>query len=227
MPRGSELSDGLQEISVKDLSRGINFLCWWIEAQTGTDAPVGSTVAYMGANDIRYFIFIVACHKTGYKVGYFRLRGRSACILTFLNQPLLLSSKNSDEAQLYLLHETKCNRFFYTAERERNVAELKQLRPELNIIELPALDAIWEGEEGSCFYPFTQSYEEAEDEVFLIVHSSGSTGMVSLLKMANLAQVDSLLRNAQAYSPDPRLFQCLRYHCPSPSSGRPETYYIL
>ncbi|GAQ47677.1 acetyl-CoA synthetase-like protein [Aspergillus tubingensis] len=158
MPRGSELSDGLQEISIKALSRGINFLCWWIEAQTGTDAPIGSTVAYMGANDIRYFIFIVACHKTGYK-------------------PLLLSSKNSDEAQLYLLHETKCNRFFYTAERERKVTELKQLRPELNIVKLPALDAILEGEEGSRFFPFTQSYEEAEDEVFLIVHSSGSTGM--------------------------------------------------
>ncbi|GAA87826.1 NRPS-like enzyme [Aspergillus luchuensis IFO 4308] len=158
MPRGSELSDGLQEISIEALSRGINFLCWWIEAQTGIDAPVGSTVAYMGANDIRYFIFIVACHKTGYK-------------------PLLLSSKNSDEAQLYLLHETKCNRFFYTAERERKVAELKQLCPELNIIELPRLDAILKGQEGSRFYPFTQSYEEAEDEVFLIVHSSGSTGM--------------------------------------------------
>ena len=68
MPRGSELSDGLQEISIKDLARGINFLCWWIEAQAGTNAPDGSTVAYMGANDIRYFIFIIACHKTGYKV---------------------------------------------------------------------------------------------------------------------------------------------------------------
>ncbi|OJJ69834.1 hypothetical protein ASPBRDRAFT_45119 [Aspergillus brasiliensis CBS 101740] len=158
MPRGSELSDGLQEISIKDLSRGINFLCWWIEAQAANGAPAGSTVAYMGANDIRYFMFIIACHKTGYK-------------------PLLPSSKNSDEAQLYLLDETKCNRFFYSAERERKATELKQLRPELEIFEIPALDAILNREEGPRFYPFTQSYEEAEDEVFLIVHSSGSTGM--------------------------------------------------
>ncbi|GLA50743.1 putative NRPS-like protein biosynthetic cluster [Aspergillus niger] len=158
MPRGSELSDGLQEISIKDLARGINFLCWWIEAQAGTNAPDGSTVAYMGANDIRYFIFIIACHKTGYK-------------------PLLPSSKNSDEAQLYLLDETKCNRFFYSAERERKAAELKQLRPDLNTFELPALDVILKGEEGLRFYSFTQTYEEAEDKVFLVVHSSGSTGI--------------------------------------------------
>lgn len=104
--------------------------------------------------------------------------GLSTYILTFLKQPLLPSSKNSDEAQLYLLDETNCNRFFYSAERERKAAELKQLRPGLNTFELPALDVILKGEEGLRFYSFTQTYEEAEDKVFLVVHSSGSTGMI-------------------------------------------------
>ncbi|PYI00449.1 thioester reductase [Aspergillus sclerotiicarbonarius CBS 121057] len=158
MPKGSELSDGLRVISMQDFARGINFMCWWMEAQAGRGPSSRPTVAYMGANDIRYFIFIVACHKTGYK-------------------PLLPSSKNSDEAQLYLLDETKCNRFFYSAERERKATELKQLRPELDLFQLPSLEDILTSEEGIGSYPFTQSYDEAEDEVFLIVHSSGSTGM--------------------------------------------------
>lgn len=69
MPKGSELSDGLREVSIQDLARGINSMCWWIEAQAGRGQASRPTVAYMGANDIRYFIFIVACQKTGYKVG--------------------------------------------------------------------------------------------------------------------------------------------------------------
>ena len=75
-----------------------------------------------------------------------------------------------------MLDETKCTRFFYSAERERKAIELKQLRPELHLFQLPSLDAILESTEGFRSYPFTQSYEEVEDEVFLIVHSSGSTG---------------------------------------------------
>ncbi|RAL04515.1 acetyl-CoA synthetase-like protein [Aspergillus ibericus CBS 121593] len=158
MPKGSELSDGLREVTMRDLARAINSMCWWIEAQAGRGPASCLTVVYMGANDIRYIIFIIACHKTGYK-------------------PFLPSSKNSNEAQLYLLDETKCNRFFYSVERERKATELKQLRPELDLFQLPSLDDILESEEGIRPYPFTQSYDEAEDEVFLIVHSSGSTGM--------------------------------------------------
>ncbi|PWY92969.1 acetyl-CoA synthetase-like protein [Aspergillus sclerotioniger CBS 115572] len=181
MPKGSELSDGLREVSIQDLARGINFMSWWIDAQAGKGQSSQSTVAYMGANDIRYFIFIIACHKTGYK-------------------PLLPSSKNSDEAQLFLLDETKCTRFFYSEERERKAIELQQLRPELDLFQLPSLDAILESEEGLRSYPFTQSYEEAEDEVFLIVHSSGSTGMPKPIPLTHgyFSTLDAL-----AYLPRP------------------------
>lgn len=68
IPQGSEISNGFQTISIKDLARAVNFMCWWIESIIGpTQFP--ETLAYMGSNDVRYFIFMLACQKTGYQVG--------------------------------------------------------------------------------------------------------------------------------------------------------------
>lgn len=67
IPQGSEISSGFQDISIKDLARAVNFMCWWIEIIIGP-AQFPQTVAYMGNNDVRYFIFMLACQKTGYQV---------------------------------------------------------------------------------------------------------------------------------------------------------------
>jgi len=73
VPRGSELSDGFFNMTMKDLARGVNFACWWIEKTIGlTSRP--ETLAYMGNNDVRYLIFTLACQKTGYKVWNLRIR---------------------------------------------------------------------------------------------------------------------------------------------------------
>lgn len=67
VPQGPELTDGFQNMSMKDLARAVDFMCWWIEDTLG---PSGSreTLAYMGSNDVRYCIFHLACQKTGYQV---------------------------------------------------------------------------------------------------------------------------------------------------------------
>lgn len=67
--QGLDLSNGLRDISIKDLAQAVNFMCWWIESIIGpahSDSP--ETVAYMGGNDVRYLIFFLACQKTGYQV---------------------------------------------------------------------------------------------------------------------------------------------------------------
>lgn len=68
IPKGSGISNGFQDLTIKDLARAVNFMCWWIQ---GTIGPAQSpeTLAYMGSNDVRYLIFMLACQKTGYRVG--------------------------------------------------------------------------------------------------------------------------------------------------------------
>lgn len=65
--QGPELSDGFQTLSMKDVAAAVNALCWWIESTIGP-AQSRETLAYMGCNDVRYFLFMLACQKTGYQV---------------------------------------------------------------------------------------------------------------------------------------------------------------
>ena len=80
--KGHELADGLLGLTFKDLAHIVNFTAWWIEKKWGC-SPSHETLLYIGASDIRYLAFIVACHKTGHKV-----RGSRSLYL------LLNSSKN-------------------------------------------------------------------------------------------------------------------------------------
>jgi acyl-CoA synthetase (AMP-forming)/AMP-acid ligase II len=67
IPQGSESSNGFREVSIKEMAQAVNAMCWWIESTVGP-ADSRETLAYMGGNDIRYFIFLLACQKTGYQV---------------------------------------------------------------------------------------------------------------------------------------------------------------
>lgn len=67
IPQGSELSNGFQTLLMKDMAQAVNYMSWWIESTVGP-AQNRETLAYMGCNDIRYFIFMLACQKTGYQV---------------------------------------------------------------------------------------------------------------------------------------------------------------
>ncbi|RAK78914.1 NRPS-like enzyme [Aspergillus fijiensis CBS 313.89] len=155
IPKGSEVSDGYQELSFAGLARAVDACARWIEARIGR-AKQPETIAYMATNDVRYLVFILASHKTGY-------------------QPLLPSTRLSDDAYKHILTVTKCQKFFYTPDKQRRVSEIQTAQPETQLFEVPSLSEFLESE--SSPYPFEKSYQEAEDEVAIIIHSSGTTGM--------------------------------------------------
>ena len=70
---------------------------------------------------------------------------------------------------------TGCRAFFWTAQYERRVSQIKELRPETFYKEVPDVDDIFKAV-GVQQHPFSKSFEEAQDEAALIVHSSGTTG---------------------------------------------------
>ncbi|EAU30279.1 conserved hypothetical protein [Aspergillus terreus NIH2624] len=150
------MDDGFKTVSASELSDAVNAMAWWIEEHVGkVDQP--ETIAFMGATDIRYLVFVLACHKTGYK-------------------PLLISTRLSDAAYEHLLTALECKKFAYTKETERRVSEIREFREGTAFFEVPEVKAILKLH-GSISYPWSKTYTQAENEVALIIHSSGTTGM--------------------------------------------------
>ncbi|KAJ5636075.1 NRPS-like enzyme [Penicillium longicatenatum] len=65
IPKSNRIEDGFREISFLELSRAVNATSWWIEKQIGRPKK-RETIAYMGNNDARYILFMLASHKLGY-----------------------------------------------------------------------------------------------------------------------------------------------------------------
>ena len=64
---GTDVDQGFREVTFRDLSRAVNAMSWWIDDTLGKPQP-GEKIAYLANNDVRYIIFMLACHKTGYTV---------------------------------------------------------------------------------------------------------------------------------------------------------------
>lgn len=76
-----------------------------------------------------------------------------------------------------------CTKFFYSEERRLTVLELQRLLPGMHIFQVPSTKATLSAH--SCLRPYkmTKSYEESEDDVACIIHSSGTTGRSSVYQM--------------------------------------------
>lgn len=66
-PVSSEVSDGWAEISFADVVGATNRLADWIRMNVAS-ADTPQTIAYMGANDIRYCAFVFACMRLRHTV---------------------------------------------------------------------------------------------------------------------------------------------------------------
>ncbi|KAJ5385268.1 hypothetical protein N7517_003179 [Penicillium concentricum] len=165
IPQGLEISDGFQDLSIKDLAQAVNFMCWWIESNIGP-AQYPETLAYMGSNDVRFFVFMLACQKTGY-------------------QAFLPSTRNSDEVYVHLLKATNCTKFFFSEERQQRTLEVQGLVSVLDIYQVPTMKEILSDERGLQHYPYTKSYADAENDTMCIIHSSGTTAMPKPVYLTN------------------------------------------
>ncbi|KAL3461224.1 hypothetical protein BJX64DRAFT_289599 [Aspergillus heterothallicus] len=153
IPSGSTAKDGFRNVTFRDLAEVVNAMAWWIEDNI---SRTPETVAYMGANDIRYYIFIIACAKTGHT-------------------PFLPSTRLSDEAYQHILDATNCSKMVFTDETRNRTMDIKALRPGTDFVEGPSLANLLARDVEN--YPFSKEYTNLEDDVAIIIHSSGTTGM--------------------------------------------------
>lgn len=68
-PVSSDLSQGWKNITYADIANGINRLAFWLQENVASSSGP-ETLAYIGANDVRYVAFSFACMRLRNSVGF-------------------------------------------------------------------------------------------------------------------------------------------------------------
>lgn len=156
VPRSIHPKDGWKKITYKDAANAINRIAHKLVSTTGKPEP-GSfpTVAYIGPNDVRYPIFAIGAVKAGY-------------------QALFISPRNSQEGQLNLFEQCNCNIIWFDQSFKNMVQPWLEERDMAAIMTFPV--DMWFPQETIEHYPYNKTFDEAEWDPLLVLHTSGSTG---------------------------------------------------
>ncbi|KAJ8125535.1 hypothetical protein O1611_g8104 [Lasiodiplodia mahajangana] len=157
VPRSSDPKDGWVSISFDDYANAINQCAQEIVDKYGQSLDGHfPTIAYIGPQDARYLILMIAAIKASY-------------------QALFISPRNSQQAQINLFEKTGCRILWFAEsfspvvrpwlrEREMEILQVKPLQKWFPITKVP-------------HFPYKKTFEQAELDPFFILHTSGSTGL--------------------------------------------------
>ncbi|POS78668.1 hypothetical protein DHEL01_v202945 [Diaporthe helianthi] len=153
LPRDDyDLSKGFEDISYARFSNAINKLAWFIDEAIGKSTSF-ETIAYLGDTDVRYHMMQMAVCKTGHKV-------------------LFSAMLNTPAVHVSLMEQTDCKALF-TAQGV-HVKDILASRPMESTV-IPELEDLLEA--GPVpHYPYEKTFEEAEHDPYLVLHTSGTTG---------------------------------------------------
>lgn len=150
-------AQGSRVLSYSVVANAINKAAWFLEDQLGR-SKTHETVAYIGPNDLRYFLLLIAAIKVGYTL-------------------LLPSPRNSANAHVHLLTVTECKTILKGA-----VTKVDHITAESSaaprVLDVPELDELLTAHDSKP-YPYGLSYEEAQYHPVVVLHTSGSTGQVN------------------------------------------------
>lgn len=149
--------EGFQKITYGQLARSIDFAAHWLVREFGPGKDF-ETLAYVGPNDLRYPALVLGAIKAGFKI-------------------LLLSPRNSVAAQLHLIQATQCSKFLTSAQRAPSVIEVASSSKASNVAfhDIPSLQDFLDAR---CLpFVYTKTLVEAASDPFVVMHTSGSTGM--------------------------------------------------
>ncbi|KAM7195495.1 acetyl-CoA synthetase-like protein [Rhypophila sp. PSN 637] len=155
--KSADVSQGLLDISAKAMAQAVDKAAWWLREQIGeTSSP--KMVGYIGPHDLRYILLTYACIKAGHEI-------------------LFLSPKNSVEGALAVLKAGDCT--FWAQPSEEPLSYLMQTcldqRP-MTVLDVPTVDELLDAADVKHF-PYNKTWEEASEETFCVLHTSGSTGL--------------------------------------------------
>ncbi|TDZ38354.1 Non-canonical non-ribosomal peptide synthetase FUB8 [Colletotrichum spinosum] len=158
VPRSSDARDGWRKITYKQLANAVNRIAHRIVEKRGRPEP-GSfpTLTYIGPNDARYMIIMIACIKAGYKA-------------------LLISPRNSHEGQMNLFEKTDCNIICFDRSFKNVVQPLLEER-QMDAIMASSAEAWLDDATEAPHFPYDKTFDEARLDPVVVLHTSGSTGL--------------------------------------------------
>ncbi|KAK3315685.1 Pyoverdine/dityrosine biosynthesis protein-domain-containing protein [Apodospora peruviana] len=161
--KSADVSQGMLEISALGMAQAVNKTSWWLYDQIGdSEATTSSpqTVGYIGPHDLRYVLLTYACIKAGHEI-------------------LFLSPKNSVEGAVAVLKAAGCS--FWAQPTEEPLSRLIEsclTQHPMVVLNLPTVDELLDADAASVkHFPYDKTWEEAADETFCVLHTSGSTGL--------------------------------------------------
>ncbi|KFZ02077.1 hypothetical protein V500_00445 [Pseudogymnoascus sp. VKM F-4518 (FW-2643)] len=167
-----DISEGFNSLTALQLSQAVNYTAHWLESHIGAS----HTIAYIGIHDFRYWVMELAAIKIGH--------------------PLLLPGpRNALPNTSTLLEATDCSVVFYSGNCKEHAIQLKGLVEGLQVVEVPDLEEMINTP--SKPYLYNKTWEEAKDDVVVVIHTSGSTGAPKPIYYTNktMAFLDSAYLN--------------------------------
>ncbi|KAK9442475.1 Male sterility, NAD-binding protein [Metarhizium brunneum] len=172
-PKTNKPEDGWVPVTFKEFANAINHVAYIIAETVKKDsADEFPTLAYVGPNDVRYGILVLATIKAGCKA-------------------LFVSPRNSIEGQLSLFERTNCNHVWY-AESFHLTVRTWLCERKMKSWSVPPLKE-WLQASPSSPFPYTKTFEEARRDPLVALHTSGSTGLPKpiVVKQGGFAMVDA------------------------------------
>jgi Acyl-CoA synthetases (AMP-forming)/AMP-acid ligases II len=172
IPRSNNPCDGWKPVTWAEVANAVNYVANMLITQNGHPVPGKfPTVAYIGLEDPRYPIFVVGAIKAGY-------------------QALLISPRNSIEAQLNLFDKTDCNIIYHELQFVSMVQPWVDARQGMRSVAIAPFEE-WVVD-GVTPVLYTKPFSEAEWHPYVVLHTSGSTGLPKavVLRQGMVAQND-------------------------------------
>ncbi|KAH6873804.1 hypothetical protein B0T10DRAFT_234380 [Thelonectria olida] len=153
----SDISHGFQHVTARAFAKAVDKTAWWLHTQVGPTTSM-QTVGYIGPHDLRHILLTYACAKAG-------------CTALFL------SPKNSTEGALAVLKAANCNAWVKPGEQPclPLVEDFLEQRP-MKLLNIPETGELLDAEKTEP-YPYNKTFDEAIQDPFCLLHTSGSTGL--------------------------------------------------
>ncbi|KAM0482540.1 hypothetical protein ACHAPX_003059 [Trichoderma viride] len=152
LPRNNQPSQGYDVVTTSIFANAINRLCWWLQSEVGAEPK---TIGYVGQNDIRYLLLVVAATKLGNKV-------------------LLSSPRNSPEVHLSLVQQSDC-KFWITTP---GVPKFDFIG--VPLLRIPEVNELLDSKAVKP-YVYDKEWQQGRNDTLCLLHTTGSTGLPRLI----------------------------------------------